>query len=120
MMRLLPMTLLFALFVPPAVAAGSASDGQRAFSRCAACHATQPGRNGIGPSLDDVVGRQSGSLAGYHYSTAMAAAHITWDADSLDRFLANPQSIVHGTKMFANVPDVHQRQDIIAYLNTLK
>jgi len=50
----------------------------------------------------------------------MAGAHITWDDDSLDRFLANPQNFVHGTKMFASVPDAHQRQDIIAYLNSLK
>jgi cytochrome c len=119
-MRLIPTTLVLALSVSPAIAAGSASDGQRDFSRCAACHATQPGRNGIGPSLNDVVGRVSGSVPGYHYSTAMTAAHITWDADSLDHYLANPQSVVRGTKMFVSVPDAQQRQDIIAYLNTLK
>jgi cytochrome c2 len=102
------------------MAAGSAPDGQRDFNRCASCHATQSGRNGIGPSLDDVVGRRSGSAPGYRYSTAMAGARITWDNDSLDRFLANPQSVVHGTKMFASVPDARQRQDIIAYLNSLR
>ena len=119
-MRLILTMLMFALFVSPAAAAGNVADGQHDFSRCDACHATQPGRNGIGPSLHDVVGRQSGSIAGYPYSTAMAGAHITWDAASLDRFLDKPQSVVHGTKMFASVPDAHQRQDIIAYLNTLK
>jgi cytochrome c len=119
-MHLVPTMLIFALAISPAMAAGSASDGQRDFSRCAGCHATQPGRNGIGPSLDDVVGRQSGSVPGYHYSTAMAGAHITWGDESLDRFLSNPQNVVHGTKMFASVPDARQRQDIIAYLNTLK
>jgi cytochrome c2 len=50
----------------------------------------------------------------------MTGAHITWDETSLDKFLANPQDVVHGTKMFASVPDAHQRQDIIAYLDTLK
>src|SRR5258708_35227526 len=93
-MHLVPTMLIFALAIPPAMAAGSASDGQRDFSRCAGCHATQPGRNGIGPSLDDVVGRQSGSVPGYHYSTAMAGAHITWSDESLDRFLSNPQNVV--------------------------
>jgi cytochrome c len=119
-MRRITTLLIFALSVSPALAAGSAADGQRDFSRCAACHTTQSGRNGIGPSLIGVAGRQSGSAPGYHYSTAMAGAHITWDDDSLDRFLANPQTVVHGTKMFATVPDARQRQDIIAYLNTLK
>jgi cytochrome c len=119
-MRLIPTTLILALSVSPALAAGNAADGQRDFSRCAACHAIQPGKNGIGPSLDGVVGRQSGSAPGYRYSTAMMGAHITWDDASLDRFLTNPQRAVHGTKMFAAVPDAQQRQDIIAWLNTLK
>jgi cytochrome c len=119
-MRLIPATFIFALSASSALAAGNATDGQRDFNRCAACHATQPGTNGIGPSLADVVGRQSGSAPGYHYSTAMTGAHMTWDDASLDKFLTNPQSVVHGTKMFASVPDPRQRQDIIAYLHTLK
>jgi cytochrome c len=99
---------------------GNAADGQRDFSRCAACHAVQPDHGGIGPSLAAVVGRQSGTAAGYHHSPAMAGAHITWDDASLDRFLTNPQSVVRGTKMFIAVTDPQQRQDIIAYLETLK
>jgi cytochrome c len=119
-MRLILPTIVFAMSVSSAMAAGSAADGQHDFSRCAACHAILPGHNGIGPSLADVVGRQSGSVPGYHYSAAMAGAHITWNNASLDSFLSDPQSVVHGTKMFASVPDAHQRQDIIAYLSTLK
>jgi cytochrome c len=119
-MRLIPTTLILALAVSPVAAAGNAADGQRDFGRCAACHSIQPGKNGVGPSLDNVVGRQSGSAPGYHYSTAMAGARITWDDASLDRFLSNPQNVVHGTKMFAAVPDAQQRQDIITWLNTLK
>jgi cytochrome c len=119
-MRLIPTIILFALSVSSALAADSATDGQHGFARCTGCHAIQPGRNGIGPSLADVVGRQSGSAPGYKYSTAMTGAHITWNDASLDKFLTNPQGAVHGTKMFMSVPDAHQRQDIIAYLNTLK
>lgn len=119
-MHLIPATLVFMLFAAPAIAVGDAANGQRDFSRCAACHAVQAGHNGIGPSLASVVGRQSGTEAGYHYSPAMTGAHITWDDASLDRFLTNPQSVVHGTKMFIAVPDAQQRQDIIAYLETLK
>ena len=119
-MHLIPATLVFALLAAPAVAAGDAANGQRDFSRCVACHAVQAGHNGIGPSLAAVVGRQSGTEAGYHYSAAMAGARITWDDASLDSFLTSPQSVVHGTKMFIAVPDAQQRQDIIAYLETLK
>ncbi|HEX3402287.1 MAG TPA: c-type cytochrome [Acetobacteraceae bacterium] len=119
-MRLIPATFGFAMIAGSAMAAGSAADGQHDFARCTACHSSQPGHNGIGPSLASVVGRQSGTEAGYHYSAAMSGAHITWDNASLDRFLANPQGSVHGTKMFIAVPDAQQRQDIIAYLDTLK
>ena len=70
-MRLTIATLAFAAAVAPvmAFAAGNAVDGQRDFARCARCHAVQPGTNGIGPSLSGVVGRQSGSEPGFHYST---------------------------------------------------
>jgi cytochrome c2 len=109
------MRVIMAMFVStvtaaPAIAAGSATDGQHDFSRCAACHSVQPGKDGIGPSLTGVAGRQSGTEPGYHYSPAMTAAHVTWNDASLDRFLSNPQGLVHGTKMFVSVPDAHQRR----------
>lgn len=105
----------------PAVArAGDAAAGQRDFGRCIACHAEQPGKNGIGPSLAGIVGRTSGSVPDYSYSPAMKNARVIWDEATLDRFLANPQSVVRGTKMFVNVPDPAARSNVIAYLATLK
>jgi cytochrome c2 len=50
----------------------------------------------------------------------MASAHITWTDETLDRFLSNPQGVVRGTKMFVGVPNERDRQDIIAYLDTLQ
>ncbi|HLZ67409.1 MAG TPA: c-type cytochrome [Aliidongia sp.] len=100
--------------------AGDALAGQRDFSRCAACHAAEPGKNRIGPSLAGVVGRSAGGVPDYSYSTAMKNAHLTWDAATIDRFLANPQSVVRGTKMFVDVPDATARANVIAYLATLR
>jgi cytochrome c2 len=108
------------LIARPAFAAGDAAAGQSDFSRCNTCHSVEPGHNGIGPSLAGIVGRQAAQQQGYTYSPAMKAAHVTWDEATLDRFLSNPQGMVHGTKMFLNVPDPQQRQDIIAYLDTLR
>jgi len=108
------------LFSSHAFADGNATAGQKAFSRCASCHATQAGKNGIGPSLAGIVGRSSGTAAGYSYSNAMKNVHLVWDATTLDKYLANPQSVVHGTKMFINVSDPSARGNIIAYLSTLK
>lgn len=101
-------------------AAGDAAAGQQVFARCAACHSTKPGENKIGPSLAGVVGRKSGSEPGFNYSPALKAANITWDEHSLDQFLANPASDVHGTKMFISVPNATDRENVIAYLQTLK
>jgi cytochrome c len=89
------------------------------FSRCAGCHSIEAGQNKIGPSLAGVVGRSSGSVAGYSYSAALKNAHLTWDEQTLDKFLQSPSGLVHGTKMFATVPDADTRQRLIAYLKSL-
>ena len=119
-MRMIMAMLASAVIAPPVMAAGNATSGQHDFSRCAACHSTEPNHNGIGPSLAGIAGRQSGSESGYRYSPALSSAHITWNDTTLDSFLRNPQGLVHGTKMFIAIPDAQQRQDIIAYLDSLK
>jgi cytochrome c len=103
-----------------AVAAPDVAAGQQVFARCAGCHSTAPGENKIGPSLAGVLGRKSGTEPGYSYSPALKAADITWDEHTLDQFLTNPMTDVPGTKMFINVPEAADRQNVIAYLQTLK
>lgn len=104
----------------PAMAAGNETVGKQVFARCAACHSAAPGENKIGPSLAGVVGRKSGSEPGFNYSPALKKANITWDEHSLDQFLANPTANVRGTKMLISVPNAMDRDNIIAYLPTLK
>ena len=104
-----------------ALAAGDPSAGQTVFAaRCAACHATKPDENKIGPSLAGIVGSKSGTVPGFNFSTAMKEANITWDDANLDKYLANPSGFVHGTKMFVNLPSDTDRENVIAYLDTLK
>ena len=103
------------------LAAGDAAAGKQAFTiTCGACHSTEPGVNKIGPSLAGIVGSKSGAVPGYNFSPALKAANITWDEQALDKFLKNPSADVHGTKMVISVPDAEHRQNIIAYLETLK
>jgi cytochrome c len=101
-------------------AAGDPAAGQKVFVRCAACHSTAPGTNKIGPSLAGVVGRKGGTEPGFNYSPALKSANVTWDAGTLDKFLQGPGSFIHGTRMFLNVPNPSDRQNVIAYLGTLK
>jgi cytochrome c len=106
----------------PALAAGDAAAGQTIFNqKCSICHSVAEGQNKIGPSLHGVVGRKAGSLAGYDYSDAMKNANRTWDEQTLDAYLTNPRQNIPGVKMlFAGLPDKTQRENVIAYLSTLK
>jgi cytochrome c len=101
-------------------AAGIVTAGQHDFALCARCHSSAPGVNMRGPSLAGIVGRKSGVAVGYKYSAAMAVANLTWDDATLDKFLAGPRRFVPGTRMSVSVASGAERQDIIAYLNTLK
>lgn len=96
---------------PPA----SAARGEEIYARCAACHALASNR--VGPKHCGLFGRVSGSLPDFDYSSAMKNAHIVWNAQTLDRFLASPLKMVPGTAMtYDGVTDASERADLIAYL----
>jgi alcohol dehydrogenase (cytochrome c) len=104
----------------PAHAQGTAAAGKTVFeNQCAACHSTEPGKPGFGPSLAAVIGRQSGTLPGFNYTPAMVNAHLTWNAKTLDEFLTSSTQKVPGTSMPVSLPDASARADVIAYLGTL-
>ncbi|HWK32645.1 MAG TPA: c-type cytochrome [Hyphomicrobium sp.] len=101
----------------------ASEDGKLAFNNaCRTCHSFKPNDNRLGPTLHGIVGRQSGSLEGFQFSSAMKSAGITWDESSLDKFIANPDQVVHGNAMkpFGGIADASERQKIVAYLKTLK
>ena len=109
------------LTASPVLAAGDPTAGEKVFaSHCAVCHAATPGENKVGPSLAGIVGSKSGTVPGFIFSAAMKNANVTWDDANLDKYLANPTGFVHGTKMFVNLPSETDRENVIAYLNTLK
>ena len=103
-------------------AAGNADSGKALFSqKCAICHAPVEGQNKIGPSLWNVVGRKAGTLPSYTYSDAMKNANRTWNEATLDDYLIAPRQKIPGVKMiFAGLPNETDRQNVIAYLTTLK
>lgn len=96
---------------------GDAARGEKRFEECASCHSTEGGGNGVGPSLHGVFGRKAGELAEYRYSPALKRSGITWSAQTLDTFIADPQQVVPANRMpFAGMPDAGDRADLIAYL----
>ena len=105
----------------PATTAAAADKRPLAFAQCVACHAVEPGKHGVGPSLAGVYGTKSGDIAGYVFSEQMKQAGLTWDDATLDAYLTNPAKVVPGTKMtYAGMADAAKRKEVIAYLKTLK
>lgn len=96
--------------------------GEKAFAVCRACHQIGPNaKNFIGPVLNGVVGRKAGTYPGYEYSEANKNSGITWTPEELQKYLADPQGVVKGTKMFfPGIKDPTKVNDIIAFLATYK
>lgn len=106
----------------PAQAADAAAGEAAARRLCAACHIfTAEGRRGVGPTLFGLVGRKSGSVDGFRYSTANQNANLVWTPEVLDKYLTNPREVIPGTTMaFAGIRNEAERANVIAYLQTLK
>ena len=97
---------------------GDPAAGDDVFIKCSGCHQVGPGSaNSIGPQLNGVVGRISGSVAGYDYSAALKDAKIRWTHDEIAAFVTNPQALAPGTKMsYAGLKNRQDVEDLIAYL----
>jgi cytochrome c2 len=102
---------------------GDPAHGKTLFQeRCGLCHTAAPddGDGGQGPALAGVVGRKAASVAGFHYSPALAASGRVWTPAALDVFLAAPSKDVPGTTMPVSTPSPRDRADLIAYLAKVK
>ena len=100
---------------------GNVPRGRRLFAnQCASCHAATAENRLTGPSLLGVVGRKAGSLDGFAFSEGIKKSALTWDAATLDRYLAAPAQVVPGTTMAFAVSSASARADLIRYLDTLK
>lgn len=99
----------------PPLPPGDVAHGEELYAECRGCHALNATR--VGPPHCGVIGRQAGSVEGYHYSDVMKHAGFVWDDAHLDAFLNSPISYLNGTNMgFAGYFDPQDRADIIAYL----
>jgi cytochrome c len=93
---------------------GDPTHGKAVYQVCMSCHSLD--EDDVGPRHRGVMGRVAGTVPGYAYSPALRNSGLTWDAQNLERWLANPQALVPGTKMFFALANAQDRADVIAYL----
>ncbi len=87
---------------------------------CASCHSFGDHEaDGIGPSLDGLIGRVSGTFPGYSYSSAMSnpETSVVWTNFTLAAFLTNPDLYYPGTKMAAAPLSYSDSLQVTKYLN---
>ena len=122
-MRLL--VLLASVMLATAVGGARAQDlaaGEQSFRKCLPCHSVgDEARNKVGPVLNGLEGRKSGTVEGYSYSEANKKADITWGEESFKDYIQNPMAKVPGTKMaFAGIKTEKEIADLWAYLAQFK
>ena len=96
--------------------------GEQSFRKCSPCHAVgEDAKNKVGPALNGLDGRKSGTIADYSYSDANKKAEITWSEASFKDYIQNPMAKVPGTKMaFAGIKNDKEIGDLWAYLKQFK
>jgi cytochrome c len=98
--------------------AQSAEAGERVYAQCRACHQVgETAKNLVGPQLNGMFGRKSGTVEGYNYTDANKNSNITWDVKTFSEYIVDPRGKIPGTKMaFAGLKNPQQVEDLIAYL----
>src|ERR1700681_862739 len=101
--------------------AGLAQDvaaGEQSFRKCIACHSVgEDAKNKVGPELNGLDGRHSGSAEGYNYSEANKGSGITWDEATFKDYIKDPRAKIPGTKMiFPGIKNEKEAGDLWAYL----
>lgn len=100
-----------------AQADGDATAGAKVYKKCKICHALEPGKNKVGPSLHGIFGREAGAVEGFRYSKAMTGSGITWNAETIAAYLQDPRGYIPKNKMaFPGLKKQADVDNIIAYL----
>jgi cytochrome c len=93
--------------------------GESSFRKCAPCHSIGPdAANKVGPELNGLNGRKSGTVDGFNYSDANKASGITWDEAVFKEYIKDPRAKVPGTKMvFAGIKSEKEVGDLWSYVS---
>lgn len=117
MLRVLISLFALTLYISAAQAQDLAA-GERSFKKCLPCHAVGEGaKHKVGPVLNGLDGRTSGTIDGYNYTNANKNAKIVWGAENFRDYIRDPRGRIPGTKMiFAGIKNEQEITDLWAYL----
>jgi cytochrome c len=120
-MKKLILSALVVVMSSVAASAALAQDvaaGKTSFNKCLPCHAIGEGaKNKVGPELNGLDGRKSGTAADYSYSDANKNSGITWNEAEFKDYIKDPKAKIPGTKMiFAGIKNEKEVNDLWAYL----
>jgi cytochrome c2 len=115
--------ILLAIGAVYAANPGDAAAGKAYFTQtCRQCHSAEAGDGGgeIGPSLIGLFGRPAGvGDTRFAYTKALTDSKLVWNLETLDRFLTDPAATVPGTTMALPVAEKKDRDNVIAYFQSL-
>ena len=96
-----------------------AAAGEQVFKRlCSPCHEIGPdAKIKLGPPLNGVDGRKSGTFDGFNYSPANKSSGITWGEETFPKYIRAPMQEMPGTRMaFVGIRNDKDIADLWAYL----
>lgn len=121
--KLLPilaaLTLATAASAQDAAPTADMKRGKLLYIQCRACHDLKAGGPQlVGPSLHGVFGRKAATAPGFNnYSAALSKSDIVWNAQTLDKWIAQPAGMIPGNTMaFAGIANAKDRAALIAYI----
>ena len=117
-MRKLLVAALISIAGVGVVTAQDLTAGANSYKKCVSCHDVGPtAKNKVGPVLNGIEGRKSGTIAGYSYSDANKASGITWNEESFLDYIKDPKAKIPNTKMaFAGIKNETEAKALWAYL----
>ena len=96
--------------------------GEQSFKKCLPCHSIGEGaKNKVGPVLNGLDGRHSGSIPEYSYSDANKNSGLTWDEATFKEYIKDPRAKIPNTKMiFPGIKNEKEAGDLWAYLKAVR
>ena len=119
-MKSLLSAVLLVLAISDAALAQDVAAGEQSFKKCFPCHSVGEGaKNKVGPELNGLDGRHSGTAPNYNYSESNKNSGITWNEQTFKEYIKDPRAKIPNTKMvFPGIKNEKEAESLWAYLSS--